>query len=95
MSNPRAVGVEWFVVRDIDDNYAPPDKPVLRCAVLTGGYLSFQICDQAEDEKGWELTIREQIIVDAEPFCAALGASLRSHGVKHDSSPSSTKARPE
>lgn len=84
MGSPRHVGMEWFVVRDVDDHYTPTDKPVLRVALIGSDLLSLQICHQTEGSKEFKLTQLAQIVVDAEPFVHGLNAAMRSVRVKHD-----------
>lgn len=78
----RHVALEYFVVRDVDDNYAPNDKPVLRVSMIGSDLVSLQICDAKEDGKGWTLTTKEEIVVDAEPLFAGLNAFVKSMRTK-------------
>ena len=74
--------MEFFVLRDVDDNYAPASKPVLRISMIGHDMVSLQIGELDEGPKGWALKQIAQIVVDAEPLFAGLNAATVSRRIK-------------
>lgn len=73
--------IEWTFLRDADDNYAPAEKPMLRMHVIDD-LVSFAIVNYDETSEGQKFTEVAQIVVDLEPFIAALNAHTQSRREK-------------
>lgn len=74
----RVADIEWTYIRDVDDNYAPAEKPLLRFRMIGSDLVSLAIVTYKETNKTQTFTQVAQIVVDAEPFFAALNAHV--HG---------------
>lgn len=81
---PRHVGIREFVVRDINDLTEPPELPLLRVSLIGRDLVSLAIEQYDEDHKTATYERVTSIIVDLEPLCNGLRASIDSHGTKVD-----------
>lgn len=62
---------DWTYIADIDENYAPPEKPLLRVSVI-GDLVSLAIETRKENRKTVTFEEQAQIVVPLAAVIAAL-----------------------
>ena len=72
----------WVYIEDIDEKYAPPEKPCLRVSVIDGAQLLSVAIVKPDPKRDMAYEEQAEVIVPLAPVLNALLASSAEHRVR-------------